>query len=105
MNKSVIGEPYSKYNEESRKFPVEYISNTSFKSPSGNDYRILLYQFDIHSRATKSSSVYTYVAYAFENDILFFFGMPEDFLKSDNEKANEVGMKLAELIKTTKDNQ
>lgn len=105
LNKSIIGDPLSKYSGDSRSFPVLYETNVIFKSTSGTDYRVLLYHFDIYARAVKSNSIYTYVAYAFENDSLFFFGMPEDFLKSDNEKANEVGMKLGELIKTTMENQ
>ena len=104
MNKSSIGDPYSKYKEESGTFPIGYLSNTVVFSPEGNKYRVLIYQFDIKSRANGSASRLTYAAYAFENDILYFFGFPEDFLKSDNEKANEIGMLLATLIKSTTDN-
>lgn len=107
MVRSNIGDPYSKYEEDTGTFPVEYLTNNVIDSlPSGNKYRVLIYQFDLKytknsQLGVSSNSIYTYIAYAFENDKLMFFGLPEDYLKSENKKANEVGSILADLIKST----
>lgn len=109
MSKSSIGDPFFKYTGENKHFPIEYESlNAISDLPSGNKYKVLIYRFDLKSASGNlgnSSQVYTYVAYAFENDKLVFFGLPEDFLKSDNEKANEIGTRLGALIKKTREEE
>ena len=109
MESSNIGDHYSKYDDEIGSFDVNYLWNDYIDSlPSGNKYRVVIYKLDIQydnnpNLFSKSAEVYTYIAYAFEDEKLFFFGLPEDFLKSDNKKANEVGMQLAGIIKLIRD--
>lgn len=104
---SSIGDSFTKYSGENEDFPIKYESFYSVSDlPSGNKYKVLIYKYDLKSASGNlgsTSQIFTYVAYAFEDDKLVFFGLPEDFLKSDNEKANEVGSRLAKLIKTTRE--
>lgn len=108
MVNSNIGDYFSKYEAETGTFPVEYLSNNIIEDiPGGSKYRVLIYQFDLKYNKNpyaNSNNKFTYIAYAFENDKLMFFGLPEDYLKSENTKANEIGMRLADLIKSTKEN-
>lgn len=105
MSSSNIGDPYSKYEIEKGKFDIEYLSNTLFKDISGDsEYRVLIYNLPLYTSSGTGFSkitIFTYAAYLFENDKLIFFGFPEDYLKSDDEKINRLGLKLAAIIRTT----
>ena len=106
MSLSKLGDPITKYNGESNDFPIQYEAEYTLNDlPSGNEYKLLVYEFDLKTAAGNlgSQSVeYTLVIYAFEDDKLAFFGFPENFLKSSNDKANEIGLRLAEIIRLTR---
>ncbi|PKL78838.1 MAG: hypothetical protein CVV25_10030 [Ignavibacteriae bacterium HGW-Ignavibacteriae-4] len=105
MSSSNIGDPYSKYEIENGTFEVEYLSNTVLKDiPGDSEYRVLIYNLPLYTSAGTAFTeitMFTYAVYLFEDEKLIFFGFPEDYLKSDDEKINRLGMKLATLIRTT----
>jgi len=105
MSGSNIGDPYSKYEIENGTFHIDYLSNNILNDVSGDkEYRVLMYILPLYissDNGYSKISIYSYVAYLFENDKLIFFGLPEDFLKDDDEKINTLGLKLAKLIRTT----
>lgn len=107
MSSSNVGDPYSKYEIENGNFHIEYLVDTVFKDINADkEYRILIYNLPIYSSSNASFvqvSLYTYAAYAFENDKLLFFGFPEDYLKADDKKINKIGKKLAGLIRYTEE--
>ena len=105
MSSSNIGDPYSKYEIENGTFEIGYLSNNILSDVSGDEeYRVLIYILPLYissDNGYSKISIYSYVAYLFENEKLIFFGLPEDFLKDDDEKINTLGLKLANLIRTT----
>lgn len=108
MSTSNIGDPFSKY-EKGGEFGVNYVSKNDLKGISGNnEYRVLIYNLSFLYKDKifyKENLLYTYIAYAFENDELLFFGFPEDFLKSDDTKINKIGENLAVLIRAAEENK
>lgn len=106
LSLSKLGDPITMYDGKSEDFPIQYEAKYTLNDlPSGNEFKILVYEFDLKTaegNLGSQSAEYTFVIYAFEDDKLFFYGFPEDFLKSSNEKANEVGLRLAELIRLTR---
>lgn len=103
MGNVFMGDPYSKYEDSEGTFDVDVLGDYIIDDMSdGGNYRVLLYEqrayFNDAYFIFLTLTEYTYAAMAFENDKLIFIGYPEDYLKSDDKKINELGMKLSTLI-------
>lgn len=101
MANSSIGDPYSIY--ESRSNPLEYQTITG----AGNDaeIKVVVYNMYLYSNPdalVSKNLTYCYVVYSFEEDKLLFWGFPEDYLRSDDKKIRDLGLKLAGIIKTAR---
>ena len=61
--------------------------------PNGAEIKVLFY-----SHAIKGTTNTTLMILAFENRKLIYWGYPEDFLKSENEKLRLIGEETADII-------
>lgn len=106
MGAVTLGDPYSKYEDEDGTFDVDVLADYKIDDmKEGKNFRILLFEQFIYETnhlfiipLLVNKKEYTIAAMAFENDRLIFVGLPEDFLKNDDTKINELGKRLQPLI-------